>query len=257
MDCLTTQNIYRSPKKKIPFLARKLPSLFFYPKMVSVVWKSSRFAKMGKFTGQKWIEASLGIVRALESVGVRLEVENLASFQKLKTPCVFIGNHMSTLETFVLPCIIQPFRDITFIVKESLLKYPVFKHILINLNSIGISRSDPREDLRIVLEQGPERLSRNISIVVFPQTTRVVSAALKKFNTIGVKIAKRAGAPVIPIALKTDAWSNGPLIKDFGKIRPEKPVRISFGDPIKITGNGKEEHEYIVKFISDKLRKWF
>jgi len=37
----------------------------------------------------------------------------------LPSACVFIGNHMSILETFVLPCLIQPHRDVTFVVKES------------------------------------------------------------------------------------------------------------------------------------------
>jgi len=62
--------------------------------------------------------------------------------------------------------------------------------------------------------------------------------------------------PVIPIALKTDAWGIGRKLKDFGKINPLKPVRICFGDPMQIAGSGREEHESIVEFITAKLRDW-
>jgi 1-acyl-sn-glycerol-3-phosphate acyltransferase len=37
---------------------------------------------------------------------------------------------MSTLETFVLPYLIAPHRPMTFVVKKSLVEYPVFKHVM-------------------------------------------------------------------------------------------------------------------------------
>ncbi|MCJ7812202.1 1-acyl-sn-glycerol-3-phosphate acyltransferase [bacterium] len=208
-------------------------------------------------TTEKWIEGSTDIMRALESVGIQFEIENVDAFRNLDSPCVFIGNHMSTLETFVLPSIIRPYKENTFIVKQSLSKYPVFKHVLLSNDPIFISREHPREDLKIVLEEGTNRLRRNISVVVFPQTTRIVALTLEKFSTIGIKLAKRAGVPIVPFALKTDAWGNGRLIKDFGKIDPHKPVRIHFGDPLIISGSGKKEHEWIIQFITNKLKMWF
>ena len=193
---------------------------------------------------------------ALESVGVNFEIENFAAFKDLDSPCVFIGNHMSTLETFVLPCIIQPYRDVTFIVKKELIEYPVFKHVMINRDPVVVGRANPRDDLKAVLEGGHDRLGRNISIVVFPQTTRTVDFDPKHFNTIGIKLAKRAGVPIVPFALRTDAWANGKRIKEFGRIDPAKPVHISFTDPIHVSGSGKEEHEFIVDFISNRLKAW-
>ncbi|MGD8264746.1 MAG: 1-acyl-sn-glycerol-3-phosphate acyltransferase, partial [Desulfobacterales bacterium] len=73
------------------------------------------------------------------------------------------------------------------------------------------------------------------------------------FNSLGVKLAKRGKVPVIPVALKTDAWGVGRKFKDFGKIRPAIPVHITFGDPLQIQGSGKEEHKIIVDFISNTL----
>ena len=197
------------------------------------------------------------MLKALEAVGVHFEIENLNSFRKLREPCVFVSNHMSTLETFILTPIIEPYREITYVIKESLVKYPIFKHIMLNQNPVIVTRKNPKEDLRIVLKEGQDRLKKNISVVVFPQTTRSVSFNPAEFNSIGVKLAVRAEVPVIPVALKTDAWGNSRrFIKDFGPIDPSKPVHIRFGEPIRIEGNGRAEHEQIVGFIQASLEEW-
>ena len=81
------------------------------------------------------------------------------------------------------------------------------------------------------MEGGRERLAQGRSIIIFPQTTRSLGFDPKLFNSIGVKLARRAGVPVVPIALKTDAWGVGKLIKDFGKIHPEKTVLVDFNKP--------------------------
>lgn len=210
----------------------------------------------GTYSGEQWIQSSRETVKALESVGVQFEIQNIASYRELSSACVFVGNHMSILETFVLPCLIRPHRKVTFVVKESLIEYPFFGPILQTREPVVVSRTNPREDLKIVLEEGQVKLNENISVVLFPQTTRSVEFDEKKFNTLGVKLAKRANVPVIPFALKTDAWGLGRKLKDFGKISPHKRVHICFGDPLHISGSGKEEHRHIIEFISEKLRAW-
>jgi 1-acyl-sn-glycerol-3-phosphate acyltransferase len=121
---------------------------------------------------------------------------------------------------------------------------------------ITVGRKNPREDLKAVLEGGAARLLAGTSIVIFPQTTRSPVFNPAEFNTIGVKLAKRAGVPVVPIALRTDAWGNGKYLKDFGRIDPSKKIRFSFGTPMRITSRGDEEHQKIVEFISGKLKEW-
>jgi 1-acyl-sn-glycerol-3-phosphate acyltransferase len=224
--------------------------------MLLVVLKASRLAKRGDYSGEKWIQSSLKIVKALESVGVHFEIQNVTAYNKIEAACVFVGNHMSILETFVLPCLIQPHRDITFVVKESLMTYPFFGPVLQTRDPIVVGRVNPRQDLRTVLEEGQKRLSNHVSVIIFPQTTRSVDFEATNFNTLGVKLAKRAKVPIIPFALKTDAWGLGKRLKDFGPISPNKTVRICFGDPLHIKASGKEEHSFIVEFISEKLNAW-
>ncbi|NLV25260.1 MAG: 1-acyl-sn-glycerol-3-phosphate acyltransferase [Deltaproteobacteria bacterium] len=248
---------YVSPEKEIGILARLLPSLVFHIKQVHVVWAAGRLAKAGKYGELDWAESSDRIFTALESVGARLDIKGLEKVRRVAGPCVIIGNHMSTLETFVLPSLLIPAKSHTFVVKEALLTYPIFKYVMRSRNPIAVNRSNPREDFKTVMEEGKKRLENGISVVVFPQTTRTADFDPSQFNSIGVKLAKKAGVPVIPLALKTDAWGNGPgFFKDFGKIDPSKRIYIEFGEALRIEGNGQEENDRIISFIQEQLQKW-
>ena len=250
------QGRYRSPPRRVSAFARAFPGARFYSRVVSIVVRASRCAQRGAYDTAAWVASSREILRALEEVGVRVEVDGAAGFRALDTPCVFVGNHMSTLETFVLPGIVASSRETTFVVKESLVDYPVFKHVMRARNPVTVGRDNPREDLKAVLEGGEARLRAGTSMIVFPQTTRGLVFDPAAFNTIGVKLARRAGVPVVPVALKTDAWGNGKRLKDFGRIDPAKTVHFAFGDPIPVVGRGAVEHQAVVDFVAAHLRRW-
>jgi 1-acyl-sn-glycerol-3-phosphate acyltransferase len=254
--CLTSESAYQTGGRRVSWLPGCCATAVFYSKILGIVYRGSKLAKKGLYDNQRWIESSLTTVRSLELVGGRFDVQGLDVIGRLGSACVFIGNHMSILETFVLPCLIQPFRDVTFVVKESLITYPFFGHVMRSRQPVVVGRDNPREDLKTVLEEGQKRLEEGISIVIFPQTTRSAEFDPKKFNSLGVKLAKRCNAPVVPFALKTDAWGLGRRLKDFGPIRPEKTVHIHFADPLMVRGSGKEEHSAVVAFIEKKLAAW-
>ncbi len=253
LNGLTAQNTYYSPDLPKHWFSLSNPTLTFYVKISMLVLKASKLCKKGAYTNDHWIQDSLNTIRALEAVGGRFEIRNLDVIRKLESPCVFVSNHMSILETFVLPCLIQPHCDVTFVIKESLMSFPFFKHVMRSRNPIIVGRDNPRQDLKTVLNEGRNRLKANTSIIIFPQTTRSIHFDPKNFNSLGVKLAKRCKVPVVPLALKTDAWGNGERFKDFGKICPDKSVYITFSDPLRVEGSGKEEHAFIVDFIVKEL----
>jgi 1-acyl-sn-glycerol-3-phosphate acyltransferase len=256
VNCLTTQDAYRTPDRAGSWIGRSCPNTVFYAKAFMILVHASRLAKRGLYVDARWVESGIATVRALESVGGRFDLQNLDVPRTLNSPCVFIGNHMSILETFVLPCLILPQWAVTFVIKKSLITYPLFGHVMRSIGAVVVGRAHPREDLRTVLEEGEKRLAANISVVIFPQTTRSVEFDPQMFNSLGVKLAKRCNVPVVPFALKTDAWGLGRRVKDFGPIRPEKTVHLHFGEPMMVRGNGKEEHHMIVEFIGKKLAAW-
>jgi 1-acyl-sn-glycerol-3-phosphate acyltransferase len=247
---------YRSPPAAPGWLSRALPGAVFYARMASIVWRASRIAKAGSYTDREWVASSLEVVALLESVGVSLTIENIGAFVGVSGPAVVVGNHMSTLETFVLPSVLAPHKPMTYIVKRELVEMPVFKHVMRSRQPVVVGRASARDDLKIVLEEGEARLRSGVSIVVFPQTTRAASWAPAEFNSIAIKLARRAGVPVIPLALRSDAWGIGRLIKDCGPIRPSLPVHFCFGDPLTVSGGGRETHEAVTRFITEKVTAW-
>jgi len=231
-------------------------SMIFYCKFLGVVFRASKKAKHGIYDDSEWCQSSFEVFKLLEKIGIRFQVTGIEHLQKLKGPCVIIGNHMSIMETLVLPVIIHPVKKMTFIVKMSLLEYPVFRHIMRSRNPIAVTRTNPRKDLKIVMEEGVERLRDGISIVAFPQTTRSISFDPEQLSSIGVKLAKKAEVPIVPLALQTSAWKNGKIFKDFGQIDPSIGVHFAFGEPIRVKGKGSEEHQMIIEYIESKLQEW-
>ncbi len=247
---------YKTHPQKISLFARLLPSIYFYIKTIWLIMKSGYKAHHNKYTAEDWIHSSECTVHILEKTGCHIEVQGIKYIHTTKEPCVIIANHMSTLETFVLPSIIQPWKPTTFVIKNSLLSYPFFGDVLRSRDPITIERINPRKDFSVILEEGLKRLKSGISIIIFPQSTRSTNFIPEKFNSIGIKLAKYAHVPVIPLALKSDAWGNGYLIKDFGRIQTKKTIHFTFSNPIHIIGNGKQEHEDICNFIKTSIADW-
>lgn len=247
---------YRTEPRDPSAFSRLLPSCAFYRRLIAIVCRAGAQAKRGNYHDYDWWASSVAVLRALEQVGVELEVSGLEHLKELDTPCVIVGNHMSMLETFVLPGVVRSFFPVTFVVKEGLLTYPVFGHVMRSRDPVAVTRNNPREDFTTVMKGGKARLDKGISIIVFPQTTRTQSFDPKDFNSIAVKLARRAGVPVVPLALLTDAWGNGSLLKDFGKIDTSKRTHLAFGSPLTVEGNGSATNAAVIQFIQDHLAEW-
>jgi 1-acyl-sn-glycerol-3-phosphate acyltransferase len=189
-------------------------------------------------------------------VGGNVNISGLENVAAHYGPVVYVGNHMSLVETLILPGIALAFGDVNFIVKEELRHYPVLSSIFTSLGMIAVSRKNPREDFKVVLREGHKFISNGGSIIIFPQATRSMEFDVEAFNTLGVKLASRAGVPVIPVAIKTDFHGNGKWIKDMGPINPQKSLYFKFGDPLPVSGNGREAHRQVVEFITQNLSAW-
>lgn len=211
-------------------------------------------ARWGAFDFAEWSRAACSVWSFIEKCGARVHVGGIAHVRDVSGPAVFVANHMSTLETLITPPMVYPFKKPVFVVKRQLVSVPLFGIFL--KNCITVDRKKASDDFRQVMAQGAEKISLGYSVIVFPQATRSVTFMPERFNTLGVKLAKRAGVPVIPLALKTDFWGTGRFIKDFGPLDPSAEVFFEFGPAMTVTGPGKAEHEKIVAFIAGRLEQW-
>lgn len=230
--------------------------LYFTLMFASIVFRSRHQARSGVYDDKAWADSSYFIFRFIEKSGGRFHIRGMENITKIPEPVLFIANHMSTLETMIMPCLISPLRRVTFVVKESLVKHPLFGDIMRSRDPIIVGRDDPRKDLEAVITGGMELLSKGISVIIFPQSTRNVEFKAEEFNSLGVKLAKKAGVKVVPVALKTDFWGNGKLIREFGPLDSRKMICFKFGEPFAVTGTGKEENRKIIDFIQKSLDEW-
>lgn len=250
---------YHSPEKEHLTLVDKIllnSRLYFTLRYAAVVFRTRREAKNKVYDTKAWSDSSFEIFRFIERVGGKFHITGMENIVKPQGPVLFISNHMSTLETMIFPGIIAPFRELTFVVKDSLVRHPLFGDVMRSRNPVVVGRTDPRKDFETVMTEGVNLLSKGVSLVIFPQSTRNVEFKPEEFNSLGMKLAKKAGVDVIPVAIKTDFWGNGKLIKELGPLDRHKPIHIKFGEPFKVTGNGKAENQHVIDFILKELKGW-
>lgn len=233
---------------------------YFYTVVARAMHKAATHAASAEsLSDSLFVKSSNDLLRAAERCGAEVHVTGLEHVQKQcgQGPVVFVANHMSTLETFTLPGILLPLTPLTFVLKQELMNFPLLGQILKTMDPVTVSRDDPRADLKEVLHGGTQRLQQGRSVTVFPQTTRRTDFDAESFNSLGVKLAARASVPVIPLALKTDFWSTGRFIKDFGPIRPARNIHFAFGPPIAVDRqSSREAHQRIVAFVREHLQSW-
>ena len=231
---------------------------WYYARLIWVVWMGYLRVLTGRYGNTCHARCSFESLRVVEECGGRVFITGTGRLARQPGPVVFISNHMSMLETFLLPCMLLAYSEggMATVVKESLLRYPVFGKLLSSTDPICVTRQNARSDLVHVLDKGVAALRSGKSMLVFPQSTRQKEIAAGDFNSIGVKLAARAEVPVVPVAVKTDFQEVGGLLRDFGAVHRGRPVRFEFGDPIRINGNGREEHARSVQFIVDTVRLW-
>jgi 1-acyl-sn-glycerol-3-phosphate acyltransferase len=255
---LKTEFSYQSARKR-RFLVERFHSwatLIYYIRLFNIILAESLTTRKRPYEGKTWAKGSLGVLKIVESAGGKIHVSGLKALTGHKGPVVYVANHMSLLDTLVLPCILLAFSKVTFVVKEGLLRYPVLGTIIRAIHPIAVTRENPRQDLKTVLSQGVTLISNGCSIIIFPQATRSAIFDETTFNSLGVKLAQRAGVPVVPVALKTDFQGNGRIIKDMGPVDPSKKLYIKFGKPLAVGGKGQGDHRKVIAFISENLRAW-
>ncbi|MCE8021947.1 1-acyl-sn-glycerol-3-phosphate acyltransferase [Halomonas sp. MCCC 1A11036] len=148
-------------------------------------------------------------------------------------PCVILANHQCEWETLYLQILKPP---VCTVLKQELLRIPVFGWGLRLLHPIGLDRSKPARAMKQVLTQGVARLQEGLTVLIFPEGTRVDPGQRRRYNKSGAVIACRAGVPVLPVAHNAgERWPGRYWVKNPGLLN------VVVGEPIETEGRTPEE----------------
>lgn len=245
-------------RRAVPMKPGAWASFRYFCCIMRMVCSCSAKNVFGLFTHDVWARATWRSLMVGERMGSTVTVGNFANRAAYKGPVIYVANHNSTLETMALPPILMPYGKIAIILKKALDEMPFVGKAVRAVGSIAVTRTNPREDLKTVLEEGCKRTRDGLSVLMFPQGTRQEVFHARKFSSLGAKLAERAGVPLVPIACQTDFLHKGKpgLFEDFGAVTPSKPLRFACGPLLKPELGSRAMQEAAVKFIEDKLREW-
>ncbi len=142
--------------------------------------------------------ARFGANAWLRLSGIRVEVKGLELLDPKQT-YVFVSNHRSYLDTATL--FIYTGRRIGLLAKKELLKVPVLGVGMGFVNVMAIDRSN-RENAIRTAEAAAKRIQSGVSFAVFVEGTRAMPGKLLPFKKGAFYMARQAGVPVVPVAIK-------------------------------------------------------
>ncbi len=142
--------------------------------------------------------AMFGARNWLRLSGVRVKVRGLELLDPKQT-YVFVSNHRSYLDTAAM--FVFTGRRIGLLAKKELLKVPVLGVGMGFVNVMAIDRTNRESAIRTT-EAAARRIQSGVSFAVFVEGTRAKPGELLPFKKGAFYMARQAGVPVVPVAIK-------------------------------------------------------
>jgi 1-acyl-sn-glycerol-3-phosphate acyltransferase len=146
--------------------------------------------------------------------GIRVRVSGLENVDP-QFPRIYMTNHQSYFDIFALLAHLPV--NFKFILKQELMKIPLFGQAVRRAGYIGLERGDPREAVKS-MNRAAERIRDGASVVMFPEGTRSTDGRLLPFKRGGFNLALKSGCEVVPVS-----------VKDSFRIVPKGSFKINRG----------------------------
>jgi 1-acyl-sn-glycerol-3-phosphate acyltransferase len=176
--------------------------------------------------------------------GVSVKVRGLELLDPKQT-YVFVSNHRSYLDTAAM--FFYTRRRIGLLAKKELLKVPVLGVGMGFVNVMAIDRTNRERAIRTT-EAAAERITSGISFAVFVEGTRAKPGELLPFKKGAFYMARQAGVPVVPVAIKNSDVLMG---KGTGEAR-SGTIEMVFMKPIETVGLANDND--IDRLVADVRR---
>lgn len=160
-----------------------------------------------------WARANLAALGWI--CGLRYRVTGLERLPS--ETAIVLSKHQSAWDIIALRSVL-PVRQ-SWVLKQELMRIPVFGSGLKRLRCIPIDRSAGRRAIVALVREGVQLLDEGRWVVVFPEGTRVAPGCRHPYAIGGAVLAERSGRPVVPIAHNAGSfWGKQSMAKKPGTI---------------------------------------
>ena len=146
-------------------------------------------------------------------------------------PAILASNHASFMDPPLVGSATR--REINYLARESLFRFPVIGSILRSVNAVPVDREGGgAAGLRAIFD----RLMRGGAIILFPEGTRTPDGTLQKAKSgIGLTVIK-SEAPVVPVRV----FGTFEAFSRHHKVPRPRKVTVRFGKPMNFAALREE-----------------
>lgn len=150
-------------------------------------------------------------------------------------PVLFVSNHRSYYDVLVLHT--TSGKRPGFVAKKEMESFPLLNWWMKNICCLFLDRKDLRSGVQM-MKDGAELIKGGHSMVICPEGTRNQGKEMLPFKEGSVKMAEKAGCPVVPVTLiDTDQLLEARPGFDIRKGH----VKVIYGKPIYLNEFSREE----------------
>lgn len=169
-----------------------------------------------------------------------------------KGPVILVGNHLSVIDSFFLPLMIE--RRVSFLAKSDYftgkgLSGWFVKHFMLSTGQIPIDRSGGKAS-EASLNTGLQVLDRGDMLAMYPEGTRSPDARLYRGRTGVARLVLESGATVVPVVM-IDTEKAMPIGAKVPKVRR---IGTVIGRPLDFTRfSDMSADRFVLRSVTDEI----